>query len=280
MSRSSNKNLLKTRLLAVILTLAAFLLFSNASVSAQATELHCRNPAGPVPAGQDAIVYCSDKGGIDYGQYEVFGIGSRGECGVSESFFGFPTWFKYLQGDNINGQCEVSTIKTAGETDIGKTGAAIGMAIFEIILRLAGMVAVGLVIFGGFKYTLSQGEPDQLKGARTTIINALVGAVIVAVAVPVVNVIGGNLAGAPGGGLPTPSTTGSGTILQAIRLAATFIGAISVIMVVIGGIKYVTSQGNPQETSKAKDTIMYALIGVIIAAFATPIVSFVLGGLG
>ncbi len=45
--------------------------------------------------------------------------------------------------------------------------------------------------------------------------------------------------------------------------------------VIWGGIQYVTSQGEPDKTKKAKDTIMNAVIGMIIAMFATAIVSFV-----
>lgn len=55
------------------------------------------------------------------------------------------------------------------------------------------MVAVGFIIFGGFQYMLSQGEPERTKGARSTILNALIGLAISLSAVAIVNLIGRNL---------------------------------------------------------------------------------------
>ena len=60
----------------------------------------------------------------------------------------------------------------------------------EILLRIAGLVAVVYVVMGGFKYMTSQGEPENLKQAQGTIINALIGLVIAMLATAVVNVIG------------------------------------------------------------------------------------------
>ena len=46
-------------------------------------------------------------------------------------------------------------------------------------------------------------------------------------------------------------------------------------MVVIGGLSYVTSAGNPEKTASAKKRIIYALAGLLIAALAWTITSFV-----
>lgn len=51
--------------------------------------------------------------------------------------------------------------------------------------------------------------------------------------------------------------------------------AIAILVVVLGALKYVTSQGDPAEVSKAKNTILYAIIGLVIAAAAFSIVTFV-----
>ena len=53
------------------------------------------------------------------------------------------------------------------------------------------MVAVAFVIYGGFKYVTSQGEPEAYKSAQQTIINALIGIALAVLAVTIVNVIGG-----------------------------------------------------------------------------------------
>lgn len=89
----------------------------------------------------------------------------------SGSFLGFPTWYKYLDYQFADGECRV-------EFDVSKDVPKILLAVFEILLRVAGIAAVVFVIVGGFQYILTQGEPDKAKAARGTILNALIGLVI------------------------------------------------------------------------------------------------------
>lgn len=101
---------------------------------------------------------------------------------TAAGFLDFPTWYKYLDPKFENGACELDfDIKE----DIGK----VALAVFEIILRIAALVAVGFVIYGGFQYLISQGEPDKIKGARTTIMNSIIGLVITISATALVNVV-------------------------------------------------------------------------------------------
>jgi hypothetical protein len=103
----------------------------------------------------------------------------------NSSFFGLPTWYKYI----------VDTEATTKDDcvlkfDVTKDVPKVLLAVFEIILRVGGLVSVGFVIWGGIQYIISQGEPEKTKSARTTIINALVGLVITVSAVVIVNLIG------------------------------------------------------------------------------------------
>lgn len=102
-------------------------------------------------------------------------------------FLGFPTWYKYLH----------PTITSAGECtlqfDIKEDLPKVLLAVFEIILRVGGLIAVGFIVYGGFQYMISQGNPDQTKAARGTILNAIIGLVITMSAVAIVNLIGKNL---------------------------------------------------------------------------------------
>jgi hypothetical protein len=96
-----------------------------------------------------------------------------------------PTWYKYLQGeiDEVSGKCRVANFS------IDSIGAVL-LALFEIILYVGGIVAVAYVIYGGFQYIISQGEPDRLKSARGTILNAVIGLAISISAIAIVNLIG------------------------------------------------------------------------------------------
>jgi heme/copper-type cytochrome/quinol oxidase subunit 2 len=55
-------------------------------------------------------------------------------------------------------------------------------AVINIFSWIVGVVAVIFVIFGGFKYITSAGDSNKVSSAKSTIIYALVGLVIVALA--------------------------------------------------------------------------------------------------
>lgn len=131
-------------------------------------------------------------------------------CDGSDSFLLFPTWYKYLDiGPEGGDDCAVrgpTTTVTVNETQNGQSvavqkeifdwGAAaprVGLAIVEILLRIGTLVAVGYVIYGGFRYITSQGEPDGARSARQTIVNALIGLVISLLATGIVAFIGNQL---------------------------------------------------------------------------------------
>ena len=61
--------------------------------------------------------------------------------------------------------------------------------VFNVVLGLAGAVAVAYVKFGGLKYTLSQGDSNKIKQAKDAILYALIGIVVVAVAFILVNYV-------------------------------------------------------------------------------------------
>jgi hypothetical protein len=109
-------------------------------------------------------------------------------------FFGFPHWYEYLpmKYDAALGGCVVSDFKLLGNG--GDSGLIlIALAIVDMLLRLAGMVAVGFVVWGGTKYLTSQGESSEIAAAKHTIMNALIGLVIAMVATSVVVFVGNRL---------------------------------------------------------------------------------------
>ncbi len=108
-------------------------------------------------------------------------------CGGG-SFFGFPTWYKYLDGvsSNIDG-AKVCTPQVTGLTSIW----LIGLAIIEILLRIAILAAIAYVMLGGLKYVTARGNSDKLENAKTSIIDALTGLAIAIAATAVVAFVAG-----------------------------------------------------------------------------------------
>lgn len=125
-----------------------------------------------------------------------------GACGDGGSFFGLPTWYKYLPMDkHADGSCSVAKFCVLADGENGDSGCKsssvplVLLALIEIVLRLGSIVAVVFVVVGGFKFVTSQGEPEGVHSARNIIINALIGLVITLIATPIVSFIGNRFGG-------------------------------------------------------------------------------------
>lgn len=80
-------------------------------------------------------------------------------------------------------------------------------------------------------------------------------------------------------GLPQ-ACADSNTLAHVLTITFTIIGALAFLMLVITGFRYVLSQGEPAKTAELRRQIIYIAAGLIIAASADAIVTFVLGRAG
>lgn len=99
-----------------------------------------------------------------------------------QSILGFPAWFKGLQCDTANGQATVQIKDTASIW-------VIIMNIVQWLVIAGGYVAVYFIIWGGFKYITSAGDPQKVEGAKNAITNAVIGFVIVLASVAIIQTI-------------------------------------------------------------------------------------------
>jgi len=122
-----------------------------------------------------------------------FAAGSA--CG-KPTFLGLEPWYQYLpiSADPVTKVCTVQ-ISNNPTALLGSTSPflLIGLALIDDLLRVATLVAVGYVIYGGIQYETSNGSPDGTKRAQQTIINALVGLVLAIIASAIVGFIGNQL---------------------------------------------------------------------------------------
>jgi hypothetical protein len=107
-------------------------------------------------------------------------------CGSTSNFLAFPTWYKYLPGNHEGALCSPSLVNINGIW-------LIGAAIIEILLRIAALMAVGFIIYGGIEFMTSQGNPQQVNSAKGTIISAAIGLVICLVATVIVSFVAGSI---------------------------------------------------------------------------------------
>ena len=109
----------------------------------------------------------------------------------SKPFLGLETWYHYLPASSFNGDCSIKSFDVLG----ANSGfLLIAVAILDDLIRIAGLVAVGYVIWGGIQYVTSQGSPDMTKKAQSTLINALIGVAVAIIAASAVAFIGNKLA--------------------------------------------------------------------------------------
>ncbi len=112
------------------------------------------------------------------------------KMGADTSFFSFPTWYRGLEGqDDGNGGCKFNL----KDKQPGPFVFTIALNVIDMALRVVGILAVGFVIYGGFRYVTSQGEPENTKKAQDTILKAVIGAVIAMISAVVVSFIVGRL---------------------------------------------------------------------------------------
>jgi|GEM_PF-744642 len=191
-------------------------------------------------------------------------------------FFFIPHWWEYLKlKQDALGKC-TPDINFSQPNTLW----LIGMAILDILLRVAGFLAVISIIIAGFELVRTEGNTEKATNARQRLLNSLLGLAVVAGATALVAFVG-NVVGGKGGGSGLPHTAANQAAISSILNAVLIIfGALAVLFIVLAGFRMVTAGDNPTKVSESKRQILYALLGLIVIATADTIVNFVLKRLG
>ena len=93
-----------------------------------------------------------------------------------------------LAGQTVKNLAECNVEETKGDDSLmGRLNIIINVA-----LGVIGVLAVVVIIIGGFQYTTSQGDPGRTKKAKDTIMYGIIGLVVALLAFSIVNfVLGG-----------------------------------------------------------------------------------------
>lgn len=105
---------------------------------------------------------------------------SSGNC--EHSLLGLRPWYADL--DMEKGSC---TIISPSEEDLPAFVWKIVLNVLTDAFMVAGYVAIGFIIFGGYKYLMSGGEPGKVAQGKRTITNAVVGLIISMMATLITN---------------------------------------------------------------------------------------------
>lgn len=106
---------------------------------------------------------------------------ARAAC--AQNVLTFPVWYKGLK---LGADCTISEFALNDFWVVVLNGV-------EILLQAAAYVATGFILWGGFKYIKSQGDPGKISEAKMAIINAIIGLVIALASVAIVDFIQGGL---------------------------------------------------------------------------------------
>lgn len=132
-------------------------------------------------------------------------------------------------------------------------------------------IMVLLVLWASFLLLTSVGQPAKLSQARSMILYAIIGAIVLIMAVPLVSLVGS----AVGGGISAPqckpanATTNALTVLaNIINWFSWLLAILSVAMGLYAGFLYMTAKGEPQKVATANNVLVYTVIGVVVAILA------------
>jgi len=105
----------------------------------------------------------------------------------SHSFFFLPSWWEYLN-TRVDALGECSPTFNFPSDILG-----VGLAVLDMLLRLAGFAAVVSIIIAGAQYIFANGTPDKAAAARRRIYNSLIGLAIALTATALVTFVGNQI---------------------------------------------------------------------------------------
>jgi hypothetical protein len=113
--------------------------------------------------------------------------GPGSDC--KRNFLFLPPWNKYLDYQRD----EAGSCRPADSFEFPNDLLAVGLAILEMLIRLAGFVAVVSIILAGVQYITSGGNSEKAGSALRRIYNSFIGLAIVLVAVQLISYLGNRL---------------------------------------------------------------------------------------
>ncbi|MEK7452345.1 MAG: pilin [Patescibacteria group bacterium] len=113
--------------------------------------------------------------------------------------FSLPAHAEALKGDQLFGGAADSGAGNAFASDAGLGSTDLVTTIASIIqtaLGFLGIIAVVIILLGGFKWMTSGGNEDKVKGAKKLIFSGIIGLVIVLSSFAIAQFVVGNLSSA------------------------------------------------------------------------------------
>ena len=153
--------------------------------------------------------------------------------------------------------------------EAAKAGSAQIRGIYEMIAFFSGALAILMIVVAGFRYVSSGGNEETMKKAKTQIVYAVIGLVLIGVAEFAIK----DIIFPQEGSKLTDVGKAKQLIVSITNFVAGFISTIAAVMYMYGGYIYVTAFGNEEAAGKAKKVFIGATVGLLLASAAFAIVN-------
>lgn len=186
----------------------------------------------------------------------------------NNSFLGLTSW-----------DCNLKEMKS--EHDLTDNVVTIASNILTDITVIAAYLVLGYVIYGGYLYMFSSGDPGKAAAGKKTLQHAFIGLAITMSAYTIfsgirIALIGNNSLGSCDiTSTGTACVTADAVVTNLIQWIFGMAGVVAAIFIVVGGWGYITAAGDPGKLQKAKTTLLYAIIGITIVALAEFLTAFI-----
>lgn len=194
-----------------------------------------------------------------------------GDCG-EKGFLGFRPWY---YGLCTPGTTDIDAPAQNDEAEIARFVWVIVLNILMDLMVAVGYLAIGFVIYGGYMYIISQGDPGKATKAKKTLTNAIIGTIIALVSSVAVNTVRVIL------GINSNNTWNQGEytaeqVQGVFDWAYVVAGIVAVIFIIKNAVNYMLSHGDPGKTKAATQGIIYSVAGLIVVLLAAVITKFVI----
>lgn len=197
-------------------------------------------------------------------------VWADGENKCGGDFLGFRPWYAGLCDESTG---EIKAI--SDESELTKFVWTIVLNVSYDISLAAGFIAVAMVIFSGYKYIMSQGDPGKMMSAKQSLMSAIIGVIITMGATVIVNTLKLVL-DIQGGGWQQGTVTVD-RVQGVFSWAYGMAGLVAIIFIIKNGVDYMLSTGEPGKTQKATRGIIFSVVGLVVVICASIITSFIVG---
>ncbi len=213
------------------------------------------------------------------------------QCANDGGFLGFKAWYTGLCRSGIDGQ-RTNEIINPKELNSSNQERGFATFIWTIVLNVifdislaVGYLTLAMIIYGGYLYIMSQGDPGKIASSKKTLTRAVIGTVIAMGATVIVNTISFVLLGVGtndvGGINDVNTSVTAGTIISnVLSWAYSAAGIVAVVFIIKGGFDYMMSRGDPSKTHQGTQTLIFAVVGLVVVILAAVITNFILGSAG